>query len=236
MAEFQVVVADPDGGKTYQHEVDGQSANRFLGREIGEEVDAAAVDLDGYTLELTGGSDETGRPMRENVPGSAIKELLLEGGVGFNPSRDGERKRITVRGRQVSDETAQVNATIVDGDDQLPVALGEKDPEEVADDKADEADAEEAEEDEADDADADEAEDAEEEDADDADDVADADDAEDADAEEAETDADAEEAETDADAEEAETDDEADSEAGEADEADAADDESADADEDTDDA
>ena len=218
MAEFQVVVADPDGGKTYQHEVDGQSANRFLGREIGEEVDAAAVDLDGYTLELTGGSDETGRPMRENVPGSAIKELLLEGGVGFNPSRDGERKRITVRGRQVSDETAQVNATIVDGDDQLPVALGEKDPEEVADDKADEADAEEAEEDEADDADADEAEDAEEEDADDADDVADADDTEDADAEEAETD------------------DEADSEAGEADEADAADDESADADEDTDDA
>lgn len=212
MAEFQVVVADPDGGKTYQHEVDGQSANRFLGREIGEEVDAAAVDLDGYTLELTGGSDETGRPMRENVPGSAIKELLLEGGVGFNPSRDGERKRITVRGRQVSDETAQVNAKIVDGDDQLPVALGEKDPEEVADDEADEADAEEAEEDEADDADeTDEAEDAAEEDADEADEAE-------------EANADDEEADTD------ETD-EAD-----ADEADAADDESADADEDTDEA
>ncbi len=208
MAEFQVVVADPDGGKTYQHEVDGQSANRFLGREIGEEVDAAAVDLDGYTLELTGGSDETGRPMRENVPGSAIKELLLEGGVGFNPSRDGERKRITVRGRQVSDETAQVNAKIVDGDDQLPVALGEEEPEpDDADD--DEADADEAEEDEADEAD--EAEDAAEEDADEADE------AEEADADDEEADAD-------------ETD-EAD-----ADEADAADDESADADEDTDEA
>ena len=227
MAEFQVAVADPRDGQTYQHEVDGQDANRFLGRELGEEVDGGAVGLDSYTLKLTGGSDETGRPMREDVPGAQIRERLLEGGVGFNPSRDGERKRITVRGRQVSEETAQVNATIVDGDDQLPVALGEKDPEEVADDKADEADAEEAEEDEADDADADEAEDAEEEDADDADDVADADDTEDADAEEAETDADAEEAETD---------DEADSEAGEADEADAADDESADADEDTDDA
>ncbi len=211
MAEFQVVVADPDGGKTYQHEVDGQSANRFLGREIGEEVDAAAVDLDGYTLELTGGSDETGRPMRENVPGSAIKELLLEGGVGFNPSRDGERKRITVRGRQVSDETAQVNAKIVDGDDQLPVALGEEEPEpDDADD--DEADADEAEEDEADEADeTDEAEDAAEEDADEADE------AEEADADDEEADAD-------------ETD-EAD-----ADEADAADDESADADEDTDEA
>ena len=212
MAEFQVVVADPDGGKTYQHEVDGQSANRFLGRELGEEVDAAAVDLDGYTLELTGGSDETGRPMRENVPGSAIKELLLEGGVGFNPSRDGERKRITVRGRQVSDETAQVNAKIVDGDDQLPVALGEEEPEPDEIDDDDEADADEAEEDGADEADeTDEAEDAAEEDADEADE------AEEADADDEEADAD-------------ETD-EAD-----ADEADAADDESADADEDTDEA
>jgi small subunit ribosomal protein S6e len=50
------------------------------------------------------------------VPGSALKELLLEGGVGFDPSRDGERKRVTVRGREVSDEVAQINATVVDGD------------------------------------------------------------------------------------------------------------------------
>ncbi|TQQ82697.1 30S ribosomal protein S6e [Halonotius terrestris] len=160
MAEFQVVVSDPDGGKTYQHEVEGQAANRFVGREIGDEVDAGAVGLDGYTLELTGGSDETGRPMRDNVPGSAIKELLLEGGVGFNPSRDGERKRITVRGRQVSSATAQINAKIIDGDDQLLVALGEEEPEPEDDtDEADDADAEEADEETADDAD-DEAEDA----------------------------------------------------------------------------
>ncbi|ERH01835.1 MAG: ribosomal protein S6E (S10) [Halonotius sp. J07HN6] len=219
MAEFQVVVADPDGGKTYQHEVDGQSANRFLGREIGEEVDAAAVDLDGYTLELTGGSDETGRPMRENVPGAEIKELLLEGGVGFNPSRDGERKRITVRGRQVSDETAQVNAKIVDGDDQLLVALGEEEPEPDtddeadADDAADETDADDTEEDAADEAEEADETDDEEEDADDADEAED----------------------TDADEEEAEADDEADADEAD-DEAEAADDDSADADDDTDDA
>jgi SSU ribosomal protein S6E len=219
MAEFQVVVADPDGGKTYQHEVDGQSANRFLGREIGEEIDAAAVDLDGYTLELTGGSDETGRPMRENVPGAEIKELLLEGGVGFNPSRDGERKRITVRGRQVSDETAQVNAKIVDGDDQLLVALGEEEPDPDTDDEAD-ADAA-ADETDADDTEEDAADEAEE--ADEADD-------------EKEGADDADEAEgTDADEEEAEADDEADADEAD-DEAEAADDDSADADDDTDDA
>ena len=130
MADFTVVVADLEDGSTYQQDVDGQDANRFVGRDIGEEVDGGAVGLDGYTLEITGGSDETGRPMRENVPGSNIKEMLLDGGVGFEPSRDGERKRITVRGRKVSDETAQINAKVTDSDEGVAEILGESDDDE----------------------------------------------------------------------------------------------------------
>ncbi|RJX44725.1 30S ribosomal protein S6e [Halonotius aquaticus] len=191
MAEFQVAVADPTDGQTYQHEVDGQDANRFLGRELGEEVDGGAVGLDEYTLKLTGGSDETGRPMREDVPGAQIRERLLEGGVGFNPTRDGERKRITVRGRQVSEETAQVNATIVDSDDNVRVALGLEEPEPDEDEEAEDADAEDADDDEV--ADADDAEDADTEDAaEDADadaDAADADEAADADSDDEKADA-----------------------------------------------
>ena len=179
MAEFQVAVADPADGQTYQHEVDGQDANRFLGREIGEEVDGGAVGLDGYSIKLTGGSDETGRPMREDVPGAQIRERLLEGGVGFNPNRDGERKRITVRGRQVSEETAQVNATIVDSDDNVRVALGLEEPEPDEDEEADaDEDADEADTDTEDAEDAEDAEDTE--DAEDAEDTGDAEDAEDA--------------------------------------------------------
>jgi len=130
MADFTVVVADPEDGSTYQQDVDGQDANRFVGRDIGEEVDGGAVGLDGYTLEITGGSDETGRPMRENVPGSNIKEMLLDGGVGFEPSRDGERKRITVRGRKVSDETAQINAKVTDSHEGVAEILSESDDDE----------------------------------------------------------------------------------------------------------
>jgi len=116
MADFKVVVSDPETGRTTQVEVDGQDANRFLGRELGDEVDGGAVGLDGATLELTGGSDNAGRPLRSDVAGSSLKELLLEGGVGFAPSRDGERKRVTVRGREISEEVAQINATVVDGE------------------------------------------------------------------------------------------------------------------------
>ena len=123
MATFQVSVADPDSGATYRQEIDGQDANRFLGREIGEEVDGGAVGLDGYTIEITGGSDNTGRPLRPDVAGSTLKEILLTGGVGYKPARDGERKRVTVRGRELSEAVAQVNAKIVE--------RGSADPEEL---------------------------------------------------------------------------------------------------------
>lgn len=118
MADFQVVVADPEDGTTYQFEAEGQTANRFVGREIGETVAGGAVGLDGYDLEITGGSDVTGRPMREDVSGSGLAELLLTGGTGFNPTRDGERRRVTVRGREISDEIRQINAKIVARGDQ----------------------------------------------------------------------------------------------------------------------
>ena len=149
MAEFQVVVSDGTG-HTEQFEVDGQDANRFLGRDLGDEVDGGAVGLDSVTLELTGGSDEAGRPMRADVSGAELKELLLEGGVGYNPSRDGERKRITVRGRQVSEATAQVNAAMVDdtfGDDEEEAGAGDADEtDEEADVDDAEADADDADE------------------------------------------------------------------------------------------
>lgn len=126
MATFTVVVGDPDNGTAHQFEVEDQDANRFMGREIGEEVDGGAVGLDGYTLEITGGSDDTGRPMRGDVNGPNLKEIMLEGGVGFEPSRDGERKRVTVRGKEVSDEIRQINAKITErGDQSVEELLGE---------------------------------------------------------------------------------------------------------------
>ncbi|MEE6210902.1 30S ribosomal protein S6e [Salarchaeum sp. III] len=131
MATFDVVVADPEAGESHQFEVDGQDANRFLGRELGDEVDGDAVGLTGYTVELTGGSDAAGRPMRPDVLGNGLADLLLKGGPGFNPSRDGERKRVSVRGREVSEETAQLNVKITEyGEESVASLLGEAEDEE----------------------------------------------------------------------------------------------------------
>lgn len=131
MAEIQVVVGDPDTGDSYQFEVADTDANRFLGRTLGEEVDGAAIGLDGYTLALTGGSDSAGRPLRADLPGPSLREILAdERTVGYKPGRDGERRRVTVRGNEVSEEVAQLNATIVEhGDTAVEDLLGDDEAE-----------------------------------------------------------------------------------------------------------
>jgi len=129
MADFQVIVGDEDGD-TYSFEVDGQDANRFIGRSIGETVDGDAVGLAGYEVEITGGSDQSGRPMHGQVSGSGTTKILSTGGVGFEPTVDGERKRITVRGAEVSEETRQINAKITArGDDSIEELLGDDEDE-----------------------------------------------------------------------------------------------------------
>ena len=126
MATFQVVVGDPDSGQTHGIEVDEQDANRFLGRELGEEVDGSAVGLDGYTLEITGGSDAAGRPLRADVGGPNLSEVLVsERSTGYRPDREGERRRVTVRGREIGEEVVQINARIAErGDASIEDLLG----------------------------------------------------------------------------------------------------------------
>ena len=122
MATFTVVIGDPDSGQAYQVEVDGQDANRFMGKSLGDEVDGGAVDLDGYTLEITGGSDETGRPMHRGVAGTSLSPVLMrESDTGYRQTRDGERRRITVRGREIADDVSQINVTVTESGSQ-PIA------------------------------------------------------------------------------------------------------------------
>ncbi len=129
MASFTVVVGDPESGTSYQLEAEGQDANRFLGKSIGEEVDGSAVGLDGYTVEITGGSDDAGRPLNGDVDGPNLEEVLMSGRqTGYKPRRGGERRRVTVRGGEVSDAVAQVNASITErGSADVEELLGEDD-------------------------------------------------------------------------------------------------------------
>ncbi len=112
MAEFKAVIADPKSGKTYKRDIAGQFANALVGRKVGEEIDGLFVGLPGYKLQIAGGSDKDGFPMRRDVPGPRRRRVLLSGGVGFHPQRKGLRKKKTVRGNTISPDTLQLNLKI----------------------------------------------------------------------------------------------------------------------------
>src|SRR5205809_4024214 len=113
MAEFKAVIADPKSGKAYKKDITGHYANALIGKKIGEDLDGLYVGLPGYKLQITGGSDKDGFPMRTDLPGPRRKRLLLSGGVGFHPVRPGMRKKKTVRGNTVSPDILQLNLKIV---------------------------------------------------------------------------------------------------------------------------
>lgn len=112
--EFKVVVSDPKTGKAYQKTVSGANANRLIGKQIGEVVSGTILELPpDYELQIMGGSDRDGFPMRPDIPGATRKKILLSGGVGFRPKEPGLRKRKIVRGRVISKDILQINMKVV---------------------------------------------------------------------------------------------------------------------------
>jgi len=112
MVEFKVVVNDSKQGKSYTIPVTGHHANSLVGKKIGEEVDGIFVSLPGYKLQITGGTDKSGFPMRPDLPGSVKRRLLLSGGVGFRPDEKGKRKKKSVRGNTINQDIVQINMRI----------------------------------------------------------------------------------------------------------------------------
>lgn len=114
MAKFKIIVSDPENGTSKVVELEEVRAVPFIGRKIGETVEGAMVDLPAYKLQIRGGSDKDGVPMRPNVHGGVRRNVVLGGGAGFNPQNKGERKRKTVRGNVITDEIVQINMKIIE--------------------------------------------------------------------------------------------------------------------------
>jgi len=126
MANFKVVISDPKSKKAYQREVD-QAQSGLSGKKVGEKVSGSGLGLDGYELEITGGSDREGFPMRPDVEGLGRKKIILTSPPGYHPKHAGRRKRKSVRGNTVSMSISQVNVKVVkSGSKKLEELLGKK--------------------------------------------------------------------------------------------------------------
>jgi len=96
LANFKLTISDIKG-KSISKELKDSDANPLLGLQLGNETDAAIVGLSGK-LKLTGGSDKSGVPMRNDIHGAARKYVLLSKGVGLQDAETGQRVRKLMRG------------------------------------------------------------------------------------------------------------------------------------------
>ena len=113
MVEFKIVVNDTKTGKSHNIVVSGHHANSLIGKKLHDEVDGIFVSLPGYKLQIIGGTDKNGFPMRKDLPGTIKKRLLLSESIGFKPKDSGVRKKKSVRGNTIHQDVVQINMKVI---------------------------------------------------------------------------------------------------------------------------
>jgi len=114
LAKFKIIISDPDSATSKTVELEETRTVPLIGRRLGEALDGAIVGLSGHKVQITGGSDKDGFPMRPSVHGGVRRKVILGGGVGFNPKDEGQRRRKMVRGNVITDEIVQINMKMIE--------------------------------------------------------------------------------------------------------------------------
>ncbi len=96
----------------FQIRISGSVIQSLVGLKIGDKIDGRIIGLPNIRLEIRGGSDLAGFPMRVDVAGPAKKYVLLSQGPGFRPKEEGERRRKLVRGNTISEDIVQINTVV----------------------------------------------------------------------------------------------------------------------------
>jgi len=114
MAKFKIVLSDPETGKAQKIELEEAKAVPLIGRKIGEIIDGTILGLSGYKIQITGGTDKDGFPMRPDIHGGVRRRVIVGSGPGFKPKRKGERRRKMLRGNVITEEIVQINMKILE--------------------------------------------------------------------------------------------------------------------------
>ncbi|MFH1134124.1 MAG: 30S ribosomal protein S6e [Nanoarchaeota archaeon] len=112
MATFKIVLNDPKTGKSVQREVKDDDARPLLGKKIGDTIKGEAINLPGFEFKISGGSDASGFPMRQDLPGTLRKKILGVFGVGMRKVEKGIKQRKSIAGNTIHEKTAQLNLVI----------------------------------------------------------------------------------------------------------------------------
>ena len=113
MAEIKVNVGDAKSKKTHTFTIAEDDAKSLFGKKIGDTFKGELFGKAGYELEITGGSDNAGFPMRKDVSGHRRRKILITKSTGNQKTEKGVRIRKTVAGRELGQFTSQINCKIL---------------------------------------------------------------------------------------------------------------------------
>lgn len=108
------LVISVKSGQTFQTDLSEDKSALLIGKKIGDIIEGDLLNLPGYKLKITGGSDDSGFPMRPEIEGTGKFRLLLSKGPGYRAKKKGERKRKTVRGNTIDNSIVQVNTKVIE--------------------------------------------------------------------------------------------------------------------------
>ncbi len=112
--EFKLNIGCPKTKKCFKKELKENDCKLLIGKKIGDSIKGEAIDFPGYEFQITGGSDNSGFPMRWDVDLAGRKKILISSGVGLKKKkRNGIRLRKTVAGNKIHDKTVQINMKII---------------------------------------------------------------------------------------------------------------------------
>ena len=125
MAEVKLVIGNKNG-KSYNKIL--ETTESLVGRRIGDKIEGNLIGLTDYELEIRGGSNNSGSPMRRGVFNST--KILAKGGAGINPKKNKRKNdyiRKTVAGNSIDDKTTQINLKVLkEGKKKLEELFGKK--------------------------------------------------------------------------------------------------------------
>ena len=111
MAEVKLVIGNKDG-KSYNKIL--ETTESLVGRRIGDKIEGNLIGLTDYELEIRGGSNNSGSPMRRGIFSST--KILAKGGTGIKPKtnkRKNDYIRKTVAGNSIDEKTTQINLKVL---------------------------------------------------------------------------------------------------------------------------
>jgi len=111
---YRLVIGDSKTKRTFKAELKGTDAEQLSGKKVGDSFRGELIGLQGFELQITGGTDRAGIAMYKNLDGIGRRRLLLRGPPNYHVPKKfkGKLKKKTVRANTIGNDIVQVNCKI----------------------------------------------------------------------------------------------------------------------------